>query len=336
MLTRSALPGFASLLAALLLLSACAEGAAQSGPLVIYSGRSEDLVAPLIERFESETGLDVEVRYGDSTELAATLLAEGSATDADVFFAQDPASLGAASDLLADLPTETLESVPARFADRSGKWVGTSGRVRVLVYDTQAIDADSLPASIDDLTGPEWRGVLGIAPINGSFLAFVGAMILERGEDATLQWLRSIADNDPVDYPKNSPIVAAADAGEITAGLVNHYYLFRLRAEGEGNRAENHFFDPGDVGGLIMPAGVGIVEGSDRRSAADQFVEFLLADSSQQYFASETFEYPLVPGVDPDPALPPIDQVVGPDIDLSDLANVLDRATDLVTEAGLL
>jgi iron(III) transport system substrate-binding protein len=161
-------------------------------------------------------------------------------------------------------------------------------------------------------------------------------MILDRGEDATLEWLRAIADNDPVDYPKNSPIVAAADTGELAAGLVNHYYLFRLRAEGEGNRAQNHFFAPGDVGGLVMPAGVGIIDGTDDLEAAEQFVDFLLSESSQEYFATETFEYPLVPGVQPHTDLPPIGDVVGPDIDLSDLADVLDRATDLVTEAGLL
>ncbi|HWL49642.1 MAG TPA: substrate-binding domain-containing protein, partial [Acidimicrobiia bacterium] len=65
------------------------------GPLVLYSGRSEELVGPLIEQFESESGIETEIRYADSSELAATLLAEGEETEADVFFAQDPASLGA-------------------------------------------------------------------------------------------------------------------------------------------------------------------------------------------------------------------------------------------------
>jgi iron(III) transport system substrate-binding protein len=319
-----------------LVLPACGGGSADSEPLIVYSGRSEDLVSPLIDRFESDTGIEVEVRYGDSTELAATLLAEGASTDADVFFAQDPASLGAVSDLLAELPGDVLGQVPSRFADRSGKWIGTSGRVRVLVFDSSTVEPDSLPSTVDDLTGPEWAGALGVAPINGSFLAFVGAMILERGEDATLEWLRAIADNGPVDFPGNSPIVAAVDGGEVTAGLVNHYYLFRLQAEGEGTRAANHFFAAGDVGGLVMPAGVGILAETGQRDAADQFVGFLLSESSQEYFASETFEYPLIPGVQPDAGLPPIDQVVGPNIDLSDLADVLDRATDLVTEAGLL
>lgn len=317
--------------------AACGGSAGDSeGPLTVYSGRSEDLVAPLIEQFETETGIEVEVRYGNSTELAATLLAEGTSTDADVLFAQDPASLGAAGPLLATLPEDLLTLVPERFADGSGRWVGTSGRVRVLVYDSETVSADELPGSVDDLTDPRWNGVIAIAPTNGSFLAFVAAMILERGEEATLEWLEAIAEADPIDYPSNSPIVVAADAGEVAVGLVNHYYLFRLRAEGAGLRAENHFFDPGDVGGLVMPAGVGIVESSDRPDAARRFVEFLLGETSQRYFATETFEYPLVPGISPADGLPPIDSVIGPDIDLSDLSDALDRATDLVTRAGLL
>ncbi len=319
-----------------LLVAGCGGAEDVQGPLVVYSGRSEDLVSPLIERFESNTGIQVEVRYGDSTELAATLLAEGAATDADVFFAQDPASLGATAGLMSDLGDEILDQVPARFRDSGGRWVGTSGRVRVLVYDTEAVSPGELPSSVDELTDPRWAGTLAIAPTNGSFLAFVAAMILERGADATFEWLQAIAANDPVDFPGNSPIVAAVDAGENSAGLVNHYYLLRLQAEGAGLRAANHFLAPGDVGGLVMPAGAAIVEGSDQAESARRFVEFLLEQESQRYFAEETFEYPLVPGVEPFEGLPPIESVVGPDIDLSRLADVLEEATDLVTRAGLL
>jgi iron(III) transport system substrate-binding protein len=174
-----------------------------------------------------------------------------------------------------------------------------------------------------------------VAPTNGSFLAFVAAMILERGEEATLEWLKALAANQPLDYPKNSPIVAAADGGEIEGGLVNHYYLFRLRAEGAGQNAENWFIPAGDVGTLVMPAGAGILAGSDQSEAALRFVEYLLSNDAQTYFAKETFEFPLVPGVDPAVGLPRLEEINAPDIDLSRLAEFLDDATRLVAEAGL-
>ncbi|MEA1902259.1 MAG: extracellular solute-binding protein [Actinomycetota bacterium] len=315
-----------------LALSACATGDGE-GPLVVYSGRSEELIQPLIESFTRSSGIEVEVRYAGSTDLAATLLQEGDATDADVFFAQDPASLGSVSDLMAELDASLLDLVDPKFADRDGRWVGTSGRVRTFVYNTATPIA--LPQTIDEVTDSRWGGQVGVAPTNGSFLAFVSAMILERGEAATLEWLEALAANDPIDYPKNSPIVAAADAGEVGGGLVNHYYLLRLRAEGEGSNSENWFIPAGDVGSLVMPAGAGIIAGSDMAEAAQEFIEFLLSDEAQTYFATETYEFPMTAGIDPAVGLPSLSEINAPDIDLSQLADVLDDATRLVTEAGL-
>ncbi len=275
--------------------------------LVVYSGRSEELVGPLIDQFTEETGIAVSVRYGGSTELATTLLAEGDSTEADVFFAQDPASLGAVSELLTQLDASILDRVPARFADSDGRWVGTSGRARVVIYDTEQVDAADLPQTLDDLVDPRWNGQMGVAPTNGSFLAFVAAMIESDGEDATLDWLERLAANQPVDFPSNSPIVAAADAGEVA-----------------------------DAASLVMPAGAGILANSDQAESAKTFVEFLLSETAQTYFATETFEFPLVSGIEPPAGLPAIDEISTPAIDLSRLADHLERATDLVTEAGLL
>lgn len=322
------------LLVGTMLLAACGSDTPESdGPLVIYSGRSEELVQPLVDAFREETGIEVEVRYSGSTELAATLIAEGEESGADVFFAQDPASLGAVKDLFSTLPRSTLDQVDSRFNDIDGKWVGVSGRVRVFVYNKGT--TSRLPETIDDVVeNPEWVGQIGVAPTNGSFLAFVSAMIIERGESATLKWLKKLAAAQPTSFEGNSPIVTAVNAGEIDSGLVNHYYLLRLRAEGSGEDAENWFIPAGDVGTLIMPAGVGILARTDRPQAAQEFVDFLLSDSSQQFFADDTFEYPLT-GIAANPQLPPLEEIDSPDIDLSELANNLDTATRLVSEAGL-
>lgn len=324
----------ALLTAGALVLSACGSGSGDTeGPLVIYSGRGEELVQPLFDEFTEETGIEVEVRYAGSTELAATLLAEGDATEADVFYAQDPASLGSVKDLLGELDDSTLDLVDAKFSDVDGKWVGTSGRVRVFVHDSAT--AKELPQTIDDVVdNPEWAGDLGVAPTNGSFLAFVAAMIIERGEDDTLDWLERLAAAQPVSFEGNSPIVAAVDAGEIGSGLVNHYYLLRLLDEGAGAGAENWFIPAGDVGTLVMPAGAGVLSASERPEAAAQFVEFLLSDSAQEYFVTETNEFSLT-GTATDPDLPSLDEINAPDIDLSSLADFLETATRLVSEAGL-
>jgi iron(III) transport system substrate-binding protein len=305
--------------------------------LTVYSGRTEALIGPLLDRFTAETGIDVEVRYADSPDLAATLLEEQGNSPADVFVAQDPASLGAVAlaGLFDPLPPALAARVPERFSDPAGRWVGFSGRSRVVVYDTRDVDAADLPMDVAGFTDPGWRGRLAVAPANGSFLSFVAAMILLDGEEATRAWLEQIAANEPAIHPRNSVIVAAVDAGEIDAGLVNHYYLLRLRAERGETTAANHFL-AGGPGALVMPSGVGILATAGDSAAAEALVEFLLSDESQAYFATETFEYPLVAGVPPHPALPPLEDLRPPRVDLSQLAETLDRATDLVAEAGLL
>lgn len=330
---------FTIILLATLLATACARGdSGADGRLVVYSGRGQELVEPLLDRFREQSNLEVEVRYAGSTELAATLLEEGQNSPADVFFAQDPASLGAVAQagMLATLPGEVLGKVPERFRDAGGRWVGTSGRARVMVYNTDALSEAELPRSIWELTQPEWKGRVAVAPTNGSFLAFVSAMILTDGEQRTLEWLQGIAANDPLKYEENSPIVSATDAGEVEIGLVNHYYLLRLQEEQGEVSAANHFLRSGDPGALVMPAGAGVLATSQNPEAAVEFVRFLLSEEAQRYFSEETFEYPLVSGVPPSTTLPPLEDIPTPDLNLSDLADTIDRATDLVAEAGLL
>jgi iron(III) transport system substrate-binding protein len=326
------------LLLAVLVVATAGCGDGGTTTLTVYSGRNQELVQPLFDQFTEQTGVQLEVRYAGSTDLAATLREEGSNSPADVFFAQDPASLGAVAEqgLLATLPDTLLGLVSDRFSDGEGRWIGISGRARVVVYDPTVISAADLPSDVTGFTDPAWAGRFGIAPGNGSFLAFVAAMIVMDGEDATRTWLDGIAANDPGRFTNNSSIVAAVDAGEIEAGLVNHYYLLRLQAEQGETVAANHFLASEGPGSLVMPAGVGILATSDDIEAAERFIEFLLSQEAQEYFATETFEYPLVSGVDPIAGLPPLSSLGAPQLDLSALAAALDRATDLVAEAGLL
>ena len=328
-------------LAALLALAAGCGGGddeGSGGTLTVYSGREEELVEPLFDRFEEETGIDVEVRYGDSAELAATIAEEGDNTPADVFFAQDPGSLGAVEGQgrFTELPDSILDRVDERFRDPDGHWTGTSGRVRVIAYNTEELTEDELPDSVLDLTDPMWKGKLGIAPTNASFQAFVSSMVLTRGEEATREWLEGLKANEPKLYDGNSPVVEAVAAGEILAGLVNHYYLYLVKEETPDAPVANHFLPGEDPGALVSVAGAGVIEGSDQEDEARRFVEFLLSDPSQRFYVDEAeeAEYPLVDGIAPKEGLPPLDQLRGPQIDLDDLGPQLEKTLELLNEVG--
>lgn len=309
-----------------------------SGPLTIYSGREEELVGPLLEQFTAATGIEVEVRYADSAELAATISEEGDNSPADVFFAQDPGSLGAVADQLVELPDEILDRVDQAYRATDGRWVGTSGRSRVLVYNTDSAPEAELPGSVFELTDPAWRGRVGIAPTNASFQAFVTAMRLSAGEERTRQWLVDLDANAPKTYEKNTPIVEAVAAGEVDVGLVNHYYVSLVKAEQPDAPIANHFFEPGDPGALVSVAGAGVLAASDQQGEAEDFVAFLLSDDAQRFYAegAEEAEYPLVAGIEPAEGLPPLDELAGPDVNLATFGPELERTVELLRETGYL
>lgn len=306
--------------------------------LVVYSGRSESLVAPLFEQFTQATGIQIEARYGDTAELAATILEEGANSPADLFFAQDAGALGAlsAAGLLAPLPQATLDAVEARFRSAEGDWVGVSGRARVVVYNTDKLSEDELPASITGFVAPEWKGRVGWAPTNGSFQAFVTGMRQQLGEDAARGWLEGMVANEARVYERNAAIVQAVAAGEIDVGFVNHYYLYQLQNEsGDSLKAANYYPQDGDVGALVNIAGVGLLKTAKNAASAQELVTYLQSSEGQTYFSEKTFEYPLSAGVAPDARLRPLDEIQTPELDLNQLSD-LQGTLRLLQEVGVL
>ena len=312
------------------------EEAAVEGSLVIYSGRKESLVADVIAAFAAETGVAVEVRYDKSAALAGTLALEGAISPADVFLSQDPVSLGvvAKEGLFDVLPADVLDNVPAWAVDQRGYWVGTSGRSRSLVVDTRDTTDAEMPSDIYGLNDEKFRGRLGLAPGNSSFIAMVACMIESDGEEKVAEWLTAINGLGYTEYPKNSPQVAAADAGELDIGMINHYYTLRVLAENGDSPVKNVYLD-GGCGAMVMPAGAGVLSSSQNKPAAMAFIEYLHSTSAQEHFTNTVFEFPLVPGITPNALLPDIDSLNSPeDLNWSALALWQEKAVELIVQAG--
>lgn len=316
-----------------------ANAADDSRELLIYSGRSEALVEPLIEKFQAETGIKTTVRYGNSAELVALLFEEGRRSRADLFWSVDAGSLGAltAEGLLTDLESEILGKVDARLQSPDGKWIATSGRARVIAYNTGQFTENELPDGIWEFTQPEWEGRIGWAPTNASFQDFVTAFRVLEGDEKALEWLRAIRANKPRVYPNNTSIVDAIGRGEIDVGFVNHYYLHRFRVERGTNYPVWYYHPEGDAGSIINTAGVGVLNTSQRKDAALKFIEFLLTPETQAYFVQEVNEYPVLASDDQpvNPDLKPLDEINTPAIDLTDLKD-LAGTLDLLERSGIL
>lgn len=312
------------------------DGAAETGTVTVYSGRGEDLVGPLLELFEEETGIDTEVRYGDSAEMLLLIQEEGDNSPADVYYSQGAGFLGELSSTgsLMTLPDELLEQVPPALRSPNDDWVGLSGRARTVVYNTEELTEDDVPDSILEFAEPEWAGRVGYAPTNASFQDFVTALRALEGEDAARTWLEALVANG-VPYENNTAIVEAVAAGEVSVGLVNHYYLYRFLAEDPDYPAANKFFEAPDPGSLVNIAGAGVLATTEEEAGALALMEFLLSPTAQAYFATETFEIPVTEGADVDPSLPTLDALNLPDFDLNQLLD-LQGTVDLLIEVGAL
>lgn len=317
-------------------LTACSGSEEEGSSLVIYSGRTQEYIASVFADFTKETGIQLDVRYGDSAALAAQILEEGENSPADLFISQDAGALGAVSGagLMGQLDSSILERVGEYFRAPAGDWVAMTGRARILAYAPDRVT--NLPTSVDDLVKPEWKGRLGIAPTNASFQAFVTAMIQLRGEASTEEWLRGIVANSPKFFEKNSLIVEAIDSGDIDAGLVNHYYIYEVAEElGREINVKNHFFAPGDVGNLVNASGVGIMRMSKKSELGAQLIEYLLSMKVQETFVNDVHEYSVVdPSLKPD-GLIALSDVKAPAVKLADLAD-LQRTQRLLIKVGLL
>ena len=303
------------------------------GELTVYSGRGEFLVGELVEYIEDQyDDFDLTVRYAGSTDLVNQILNEGDGSPADVFYSVNAGSLGtlAGEGRSQALSSEITDMVRSEF--RTEQWIGTSGRARTVPYNTGEFSDDDLP---DDIMAypEEFAGSLGWAPSYGSCQAFITAMRLIEGEEATLAWLESVVEAGISSYPDEFAACQAIADGEIDAAFTNHYYIQRV-LDGNPDASIGTAFTSGDAGAVFNVAGAAVVDTASDATLAENFIRHLLSAEAQDYFARSTFEYPLIPDVEPIGDLPTIDELDVPDIDLTELSD-LEPTIDLMREAGV-
>lgn len=288
--------GLTATLAALML------AAPAMADVTIYSGQHESGTKAVAEAFTEATGIKVTIRRGSTEQFAGQLAEEGDRTPADVFWSEQIPPMLALSDkgLLAELDDDIIavtsgpgfESVP-KAEDKD--WVATSGRARVVVYDPEQIAEDELADSVLDYAKPEWEGRVGFVPTSGAFLEQVIAITKLEGEDAARDWLEGLRDH-ATQYAKNSVALEAVERGEVPLALINNYYWYNMARErgGEENiKSRLHFIGNEDPGAMVTYAAIGVLEGSDNKDEARQFVEYAISQEGMQVFSDLRAEYPL-------------------------------------------
>lgn len=319
------------------------EAPAEGGPVVIYSARGEDQVTELVEKFTAETGIDVEVFYGDDFGTGKVLLeAETDNVEADVYWSQEAGSLAVLSGagVTQPLPAEIVGLVNPAFSSPDGDWVGLTGRIRVFAYNSELIDEADVPDNIAAFTDPEWAGRIEVPPTNATFQAFVTALRQVEGEEGAKEWLEGLAANlpDGARPGNNRDTLQLVEDGEVEVGLINHYYLYQRAAAEEGGldslKTRNKIAAVGDLGSMVNVTGVAAL--SDNPNALT-FIEYLLSEEAQNWFAETSYEYPLIPGAVAPEGLPPLEDFVEVNerFNLNQLSD-LEATEELLREVGLL
>jgi len=308
-----------------------------SGTLSLYSGRGEPLVGELVSYIEDRyDDFQIEPRYNSSTDLVNQLREEGDASPADVFFSVNAGALGVLADngLAATLPDEVASMVDAAYRDDDGEWVGTSGRARTIPYNTNQFAEDDIPSDIGAFPdADQLQDTMGWAPSYGSFQAFVTAMRILEGEDAAQSWLEGMIDQGVEPYSDEFTIARRVADGELGAGFTNHYYIQRV-VDNRDDPPIATAFTEGDAGAIFNVAGAAVVSASDQQDLAANFVRHLLSAEAQEYFATTTYEYPLIPEVEPVGELPTVDELDSPELDLTQLSDI-GPTLELMRDAGI-
>ena len=311
-----------------------------SGELTIYLGGGEGgLYTNLISLLErTYPDFEPRTRLAPTSQLANTIIQETSAgsSPADVFWSVDAGSLGVVAERNATvaLPQRVVESVPQQFHPRED-WVGVAGRARSVPYNTDQLDRSRIPEDVLAFTNANvLQGNMGWAPSYGAFQAFVTAMRLLTSRGRTKRWLNGMQEQGIRTFPDEFLVSNAVADGEITAGFANHYYALRVQAA-RPNAPIDLAFTEGGPGALINVSGAEIIQGTQRRQLATNFIHHLLTIEAQEFFATRAFGYPMIPGVPPVGGLPTIDELQPPQLDLARLSN-LQPTLRLMREVGVL
>jgi iron(III) transport system substrate-binding protein len=320
-----------------------AEGSTTEAPLdpsalVIYNAQHENLTTAWADAFTKESGIKVQLRNGDDLSMANQLVAEGSASPADVFITENSPgmTLVEQAGLFADVDTATLAQVPAQYSPSTGKWVGVAARSTVFVYNTSKLKPADLPKSIMDLADPKWKGRWGASPSGADFQAIVSAMLELKGADATRAWLAAMKTN-AAPYKGNSTVMKAVNAGEIDGGVIYHYYWYGDQAKTKENskNTQLEFFGHQDPGAFVSVSGAGVLASSKKQQEAQKFLAFITSRPGQDIVATNVQEYPLnAASAAANTTLKPLDTLDPPKIDPAKLNSK--EVVDLMTETGLL
>ncbi len=303
--------------------------------LVVYSGRREVFMKPLMEEFQKEARVKLSVKYGKTGELANLIILEKGDPRADVFLAVEPGTMELLrrQGLLDPYTSPNARFIPADYKAKDGSWTGLAGRARVIMYNRNLIKEGEIPKSVFDLADPKWKGKVAMdSSRERSVLLWLASIVAVKGEAFAKEYFEQLARNVKV-FPGHTEVRKAVGRGDLPLGIVNHYYYHLQLKEGSPVGVIYPDQGPGEIGTLVFPSTIAILKGAKHPKAARAFVDFMLTRRMQEAIRQEIFEIPLIEGLNPVEGKP-LREIKQTRATFEELADLFERTLRMIEPYG--
>ncbi len=307
-----------------------------SQELVVYSGRSERLIKPVLDEFTKKSGIKITLHSAGTVELFNKIVAEGDKTTADVYLTVDAGTLERAriAGLLQPIKSDIItKNIPSEMRAPDNSWAGLSLRMRVIAYNPQKVKPETI-MTFESLMDSKFKGRLGIRTGSNVYpQSHAAMMIAEKGEADTEKFLQAIVSNagDKI-YPSDSRAVEAVAKGEVDVAIVNHYYIYGHLRKTPDDAKSLAFVVPPKTAYNV--SGGGILKNSKNKDNAQKLMEFMAGDEGQQMFAEENREYPVSQKIQPHEDMIKRDKITLSPTHLSTMGRHMVQAMDLIDKVG--
>ena len=276
----------------------------------IFSARHYDSDIQLYEKFTAKTGIKINVVSGKDKALQKRITEEGVDSKADIYITADAGRLEAfdAKGMFQNSMTSAIKAaVPSNF--RSKNWTGIAKRARIIYYSPERVKANELNGmTYEGLADPKWKGRVVIRRSNNIYnQSLVASLVKNNGKKNTCEWAKGVVANMARDSKGNDRAqILAVAAGEADLAVANTYYLALMLSGKKGAEQQEaakkvlpFFPNQGDRGTHMNISGGGVLKNSPNPDNAKKLLEFLLTKEAQEHIVNNTFEYPMIDGVEP-------------------------------------
>ncbi len=316
-------------------LASCSSPSTQP-TVVVYVALDEMYSRPILDAFEQETGIAVEAVYdteaAKTTGLVNRLLSERNRPRADVFWNNEVMQTIKLQreGVIAPYASPAAEGLPKEHIDEDHYWHGFAARGRVVIYNTDLVDDP--PTAIEDFLDPKWKGKAAIAnPLFGTTATHAAALFALWGPDKAKQFFRDLRANDIAILSGNATVRDLVARGEYAAGLTDTDDANGAVEDGFPvkwllvDRAED------ELGALVMPNTVAVVDGAPHPEHAKALVDYLLSPGVEaQLAAMRSIQIPLRDDVPRPEAVPSLEGVPFMPVTFNECADAMEESVPFI------